>query len=78
MDVGAPFVADGEPPKAVEPGQRALRHPAMAAEALGGLDAAAGKARDNAPLPASGPTAWVVVALVVSACSLCGRQRGRP
>ena len=30
MDVGAPFVADGQPPEPVEPGQGALDHPAVA------------------------------------------------
>src|SRR5579863_7936223 len=32
MDVHAPLVAHGKPKEAIEPGQRALRHPAVAAE----------------------------------------------
>ena len=37
MDVGAPLVADGQAAEAVEPGQRALDHPAVAAQPLAGV-----------------------------------------
>ena len=44
MDVGAALVADGETAEAAEPGERALDHPAVAAQSLTGLDALAGDA----------------------------------
>ncbi len=64
MQIGAPLIADGEPAEAIEPGQRALHHPAMPAKPLTRLDTAPGNARDKAPLPAGGATARVIVALV--------------
>ncbi len=42
MDVGAAFVADGQAAELVEPSERALHHPAVAAEPGGGVDALAG------------------------------------
>jgi Transposase DDE domain len=38
VDVGPPFVATGQPPVAVEPRQRPLDHPSMAAQAGAGFD----------------------------------------
>ena len=64
MDVGAPLVADREAAEAVEPGQRALDHPAVPAQPLAGVDAPSGDAgRDGAgaALPAA---AAVIVGLV--------------
>src|SRR5262245_10880415 len=42
MDVRPALIADGQPPEAVEPGQRALDDPAVPTEALAGVDALAG------------------------------------
>jgi len=47
MDVNAPFVSDGKPAEAIEPGEGALDHPAMPAEPLAALDAAPGDARSG-------------------------------
>jgi hypothetical protein len=44
MDIGPTLVADGEPAEAIEPGQRAFHHPAMAPQALAGVDRLAGNA----------------------------------
>ena len=46
-DVGTPFVADRQPPKATQPGERALDDPAMTTQALAGVDAHAGDADLN-------------------------------
>ncbi len=64
MDVGAMLVADGEASEAGEPGERALDHPAVAAEAIGAFDAPARDARGDGPLAALGAAAAVVVGLV--------------
>jgi hypothetical protein len=50
--------------EAGEPSERALRHPAVPAEALGAVDPAPGNARDDAPLAAGAAAARVVVAFV--------------
>ncbi len=42
MDIGSSFIADREATIAVEPGQRALDHPAMPTEPFAGVDALAG------------------------------------
>lgn len=65
MDVGAPFVAGGESSVgAVQPSEGALDDPAMPAELLLGLDAAASNAGDDAAHQASGAAEDVVVGLV--------------
>jgi hypothetical protein len=48
--VGVPFVADGEAAVAGEPGDGAFDLPAVSAETVAGVDAAAGDARDDAAL----------------------------
>jgi hypothetical protein len=45
MNVGAVLVADLQAPEAVEPGEGAFNHPAVAAQSVLGLDAATGNAR---------------------------------
>lgn len=59
-----PFVADGETPELIDPGECPLDHPAMPAELFAAVDAASGNAgRDGAS--AEVPTTAVeVVALV--------------
>ena len=64
VDVGVALVADRQPPKAGEPGGRALDHPAVSPEAVRALDAAARDAGCDGPLAAFGPAAAVVVGLV--------------
>ena len=49
MDVGAALIADGEAAVAGKPGQRALDHPAVAAQAGAALNASSGDAGDDAP-----------------------------
>ena len=56
MDVGAPFIADLEPTKPVEPGERPLDHPAMPSEPLTRLDAPPRDPRDDAPRAQRSPT----------------------
>jgi hypothetical protein len=71
QDVEPALVTDREPPEAGEPGQRALYHPAVPAQALGALDARAGDpGRDASPRQA--PAAAVVVVALV------GVQLARP
>lgn len=48
MDVGPSLVADGQAAKAVEPSQRALDDPTVAAQTLAAVEAAPGAAGDNA------------------------------
>lgn len=50
MHVRSPFVADGQPTKAIEPGERPLDHPAMAPQPLARVDAAAGNSWADAAL----------------------------
>lgn len=64
MDIGATFVADGQPPEAIEPGQGAFHHPAMATQALAGVDALPGNADPDVPLGECAATARNVVGLV--------------
>ena len=64
MDIGTSLVAHRETTEAIEPGQRAFDHPAMAAQALTRLNATSRDARDNAALAAGQATACIVVALV--------------
>ena len=49
-DVVAALVADGEPAHAGQPSERALDHPARAAQPILAFDPFAGDARDDAPL----------------------------
>src|SRR5829696_9033642 len=64
VDVGAAFIADGEPPKAVEPGKGALDHPAMLSELLTGFNTPARNASLDAALAQEGPAAAMVICLV--------------
>ena len=50
MDVSPVLVADLQAPDAVEPGERPFDHPAVASQAVLGLDATAGDAGDDAAL----------------------------
>jgi hypothetical protein len=76
MDVGAALIADLEPSKAVEPGQRPLDHPPIASQPLTRLDAAPSDARDDTPSAQRSTAARVIIPL--SACNFTGRRRGRP
>ena len=61
MDVSAAFVADGETPKRVNPGQGALHHPSVLSEALAGFNTPAGNASlDAAPAQKSAAAAVVI------------------
>jgi hypothetical protein len=64
MDVGAALVANGQPPIAIEPSQCALDLPAMAAQALAGVDVLAGDAAPNVELAQGAATARDVIGLV--------------
>ncbi len=48
MDIVAPFVADGEPPEPMEPGERTFDHPAEDPEPAAMRTAGLGDDRDNA------------------------------
>jgi len=50
MDVGAPLVADKQAAEAVQPGEAALGHPALATEARAVGGTAAGDLRPGPPL----------------------------
>lgn len=71
VDMGPSLVADGQAPKAIEPGQRALHHPTVTAKALARLDTLACDTRDDTPLAAGQPAEGVVV-------TLAGVQLGGP
>ena len=58
------FVADDQTPGSVEPRERALHNPAVAAEALACFDAAPGDAGDDPASAQVAPAAGIVVALV--------------
>ena len=64
MDVGTALVADGKAAELVEPGEGALDHPAMASEALRGLDAPASNARGDRAGAAFGTATAMIVRLV--------------
>jgi hypothetical protein len=73
---GFAFVAEGQPAVPGQPGDRAFDSPAVAAQPGGRFDAAAGDARDDAPVAEELAQVGVVVAL--SAGSLPGRRRCGP
>src|SRR3712207_5114384 len=64
MDVGATFIADGEPPEAVEPGQRALHDPAVASQLLAAVDALAGDAHLDVAPATGAPLRRIIISLV--------------
>ena len=64
MDILATLVADRQPPEVVEPGHRALHHPAVPPQAGLVLDALPGDAAGDPPPPEVRPAAADVVALV--------------
>src|SRR3989440_10092107 len=64
MDVSPGLVADLQAPEAVEPGERPFDHPAVASQAVLGLDTTAGDAGDDAALAQGQTEVTVVVTLV--------------
>ena len=64
MDVGAAFVARAQPFEGVQPGEAALDHPALLAQAGAGCDAAAGDPRSDAAGAQLAAVDVVVVAAV--------------
>ena len=50
MDISPVLVADLQAPEAVEPAERLFDHPAVASQAVLGLDTTAGDAGDDASL----------------------------
>ena len=64
VDVGPPLVADRQAPKARQPSQGALDHPAVSAQALAALDALAGDAHLDVALRERPATARDVIGLV--------------
>jgi hypothetical protein len=64
MDVISPLIANLQPAIAIEPGQCSLHHPAVAPEALAGIDPASCNARGDASLTQGLPTARVVIPFV--------------
>ncbi len=73
---GLAVVADVEAVVAGQPGDRALDHPSVVAEALGGFDAFAGDADADAAV--SHPFRSSAVSYALSACSLPGLRRRGP
>lgn len=63
-DVGAPFVADGDPAEASEPCQGALDHSPVAAQALAAFDAATGDPGNDGAFAQGAPTVGEIVPLV--------------
>src|ERR1700683_2945141 len=74
MDIVAPFVADGEPPEPMEPGERTFDHPAEDPEPAAMRTAGLGDARDNALRREAGVTRL----RPVGAIALVGLRLGRP
>lgn len=64
MDVGSPLIAHLQPPEPAQPGQRALDHPAIAAQVLTGLDALARQTRHDASAATSSATLGIVIPLI--------------
>jgi hypothetical protein len=64
MDVISPLIANLQPTVAIEPGQCPLHHPAVAPEALAGVDPPSGNARRDAPLAQGLPTTGEVIGFV--------------
>lgn len=64
MHVGAALVTNPQPAEGVQPGEGAFHHPAVTAQALAGLDAAAGDARTDAPVAQRSAASRIVVAFV--------------
>jgi hypothetical protein len=64
MDVGATLVAYLEPPKAIEPREGALYHPAIPSESLARFDAAPCDAGDDAACAQCPSAPWIVVAFI--------------
>ncbi len=64
MDVGASFITDGKPATASNPRQCAFDHPAMSAQPLAAVDAAAGDPGDDRAATQRRAAARVIVGLV--------------
>lgn len=71
MDVGAALAADGQPTEPVEPSQRALDGPAVAAEPFSAVNAVAG----DTPAPAGCVAEAIIIAFV--AVQLGGGSRSQ-
>ena len=71
-----PFVADGQAAVPGEPGDGAFDFPPVSAEAVCGVDAAAGDARDDAALAQPGPVGGRVVAFVGAQFGWLAAARG--
>ena len=76
MNVGPALIADAQPLERVQPGEAALDHPALRAQAGAVGDAAAGDPRSDPTLAELAPVAVVVVAAIGE--QLPRRRRGRP
>ena len=63
-EVSTPFVADTEAAITEQPGQRALDHPAVPAQALAGIDAAPGDSWGNAASAEGTPQVGRVIRFV--------------
>jgi hypothetical protein len=64
VDVGAPLVADGKAAEAVEPGERALDHPAVPAQTFAAVHPTPGDAGPNGAGAAFPAAPTVVIGLV--------------
>jgi hypothetical protein len=64
MDVLASLVAHLQPPRAVQPGQGALHHPAITPQSCAGVDSLARNSRDDVTLLQHPMTARIVIAFV--------------
>jgi hypothetical protein len=64
MQVSQAFIADGQPPEAVEPGEGALHDPPEPSELVAGFNATSSDATADAATAQIVPTAWIVVALI--------------
>ena len=64
VDVRSTFIADHQPAETVEPGLRALNHPAIPAQPFTRVDAPPSDARGDAPFLQGFAAAWEVVGLV--------------
>ena len=79
MDVGPSLVADGQPAEPIEPSQRALDHPAVAAQPLAGIKHPPRDARlDAAPAQVSTAGAVVITFVGVELFGSAPRPAQRP
>lgn len=76
MDAGRPFMAGGEAPEAVQPGEAPLNDPSALADPLAAFDTTTGSVRKDAARTALAAAATMIIGL--ASMPLAGPAAGRP